>query len=371
MSLPPHVVAIRRQLELASKLQSSYIDPISQVEERLLESLRDSHVAFGEHLRAIGTFSSAQEVLHQSKQHLLDAFENIQSDTIRQIEYLAQVHRTWAQDIRASVDRLTHIETDVRSSLLSSIEQAIVAEQLIARIDLKHIHNELAGQAFLISRALSSFDSLAPRFHDLTLSAERIEDITALPSFVLPSASRELVAAGNALVTLSRDDDRVDEEEQVILPDSQEGASDAQELLYEVDPALARTYQGAKEAIRSGSVDRARHVLASLRELWNHLLRTLAPDNSVLPWATGKGTELTHEGKPTRRARLLYICRKINHEPLSDFLDSDTKAFLEYIQLLNRVHKLEPGLSDQQLNALLMRSDLWLIFTIQVSKEGT
>ena len=368
MSLPAHVAAIRRQLELASKLQSSLLDPFSQMESTLVESIRRSHIAIYESLRTNNFLAHTHELVHQSNQHLLDSVAGIQSST-RHIESLAQVHTTWMRDLQDSVDLIARVEGAAKSALLSSLERTIAAEQFIARIDFKRIHNEFANQADLSSRLLSSFDSLAPRFRDLTLSTGSLKDLTALPSFVMPSASRELVMAAHTLTTLSSDDGEVGENEQVVLADSQEATSDAQELLYQVDPALARAYRGAREALRSGSVDRARHVLASLRELWNHLLRTLAPDESVLPWATGRGNELTQNGKPTRRARVLYICREINHEPLSDFLDSDTKAFLEYIQFLNRVHQLEPGLSDQQLKTLLLRSDLWLTFTIQVSSE--
>lgn len=370
MSLPPHVAAIRRQLELASKLQSSYLDPFSQMESTLVESIRRSHIAIYESLRTSDFLPNTHELVHLSNQHLLDSFAEIQSNT-RHIESLAQIHTTWMREFRDSVDLIARVEVAAKSALLSSLERATVAEQIIARIDFKRIHNEIASRADFSSRLLSSFGSLVPRFRDLTLSAGNLTDLTALPSFVMPSASRELVMAAHTLTTLSSDDGEVGEDEQVVLADSQEATSDAQELLNQVDPALARAYKGAKEALRSGSVDRARHVLASLRELWNHLLRTLAPDESVLPWATGRGNELTQNGKLTRRARLLYICREINHEPLSDFLHSDTKALLDYIQFLNRVHQLEPGLSDQQLNALLLRSDLWLTFTIRVSKEGT
>ena len=369
MSLPPHVAAIRRQLELASKLQSSLLDPLSQMESTLVESIRRSHIAIYESLRTNDSLAHSHELVHQSNQHFLDSLARIQSNA-GHIESLAQVHATWVRDLQGSVDLMARVEIAAKSALLSSLERTLVAEQIIARIDLKRIHREFARQADFSSRLLSSFGSLAPRFRDLTLSTGRLEAVTALPSFVMPSASRELVTAAHTLTTLSLDDAEVDEEEQIVLADSQEASSDAQELLCQVDPALARANKGAREALRSGSVDRARHVLASLRELWSHLLRTLAPDESVLPWATGRGSELTQDGKLTRRARLLYICREINHEPLSDFLHSDTKALLDYIQFLNRVHQLEPGLSDQQLNALLLRSDLWLTFTIRVAREG-
>ena len=189
----------------------------------------------------------------------------------------------------------------------------------------------------------------------------------------MPSASRELLTAGHAVASLSPDSDGADEDEEqvAVLGDVRDATSSVHKLLGGVDPALAKLYQGAREALFGGSVDRARHVLASLRELWNHLLRTLAPDEEVLPWTVGKDKAFMHNGKPTRRARLSYVCREINHDPLSDFLDSDTKAFLDYISFLNRVHAIEPGLSDGQLDALMLRTDSWLTFIVQVAAKGT
>ena len=57
-----------------------------------------------------------------------------------------------------------------------------------------------------------------------------------------------------------------------------------------VDPALIRPYLGAREALRARRADMVRHVLVSLRELWNHLLHRLAPDEKVLPWIQQEDT---------------------------------------------------------------------------------
>jgi hypothetical protein len=54
--------------------------------------------------------------------------------------------------------------------------------------------------------------------------------------------------------------------------------------------------------------------------LWNHLLRRLAPDDLVAAWIPGVSNQkdLLHEGKPTRRARVLYVCRELNNDRLTD-----------------------------------------------------
>ena len=108
--------------------------------------------------------------------------------------------------------------------------------------------------------------------------------------------------------------------------------------------------------------------LARLRELWNHLLRRLAPDDLVTVWILGIASQkdLLHEGKPTRRARVLYICRDLNNDPLTEFLTHDTRAFVKLLDLFNRVHELETELTDEQLRAILLKSNSWLMYILQI-----
>lgn len=77
--------------------------------------------------------------------------------------------------------------------------------------------------------------------------------------------------------------------------------------------------------------------------------------------------DLLHEGKPTRRARVLYVCRELNNAPLSDFLMHDTRALVKMIELFNRVHELETALTDEQLRAILLRTNSWLMYILQIS----
>ncbi len=114
-------------------------------------------------------------------------------------------------------------------------------------------------------------------------------------------------------------------------------------LLHQVDPGHARPYTGAWKTLHNNNADRARHILSSLRELWRHLLRRLVPDDLVFAWIPGmlnhKG--LLHDDKPTRRARVLYVCRDLNNSPLTDLLICDTVSLVKLIELFNRVHELD------------------------------
>jgi hypothetical protein len=207
----------------------------------------------------------------------------------------------------------------------------------------------------------------------LAESVGTFPELTYLPVFTLPAATREIFVTNYALDAIyaptepSREEDA--SEVQLVAEVEQE-ISGCLGLLRSIDPALARPYIGAHDALHSRNPDRARHILSSLRELWNHLLHRLAPDGNVCQWMPNSDASLLHEGKPTRRARILYICRNLNHDPLSDFVVQDTRALVTLVEFFNRVHELESELTDEQLRAVLLRTDSWLMYILQIWDGG-
>jgi hypothetical protein len=128
-------------------------------------------------------------------------------------------------------------------------------------------------------------------------------------------------------------------------------------------------YQGSLDALKSDSIDKPRHVLVSLRELWTHVLHRLAPDNEVMGWIDLNDKSLVHEGKPTRRARALYICRNVRQGDLARFVECDTKSIVALFNVFQDVHKVDPQLTDGQLKALALRSESYITYIIQVWRE--
>ena len=223
----------------------------------------------------------------------------------------------------------------------------------------------ISGLESSITHALASYGSLAE-------SIRETSDITRLPAFVLPGATREIYTTSFAFETLRPWDERDEEEseaEMQLVAEAELETSSCIALLQQVDPGLARLYIGARDALHGNNSDRARHILISLRELWNHLLRQLAPDDFVAAWISGVANQkdLLYEGKPTRRARVLYVCREINNDPLTDFLMYDTQALVKLIELFNRVHELETELTDEQLRAIVLKTHSWLMYILRIS----
>jgi len=208
-------------------------------------------------------------------------------------------------------------------------------------------------------------------YKNLADSISTLPEVTRLPAFALPGATREVFTTGYALDVLCNPEESQTEEDLTeiqLIAEVEQETSGCIALLQRVDPALVRPYIGARDALRSASADRARHILTSLREFWNHLLRRLAPDELVMMWVPkdAKDLDLLHDGLPTRKARVLYVCRNLYHGQLTDFVVQDTRALVKLIEFFNHVHELELELTDEQLRALLLKTDSWLMYILQI-----
>ena len=127
-----------------------------------------------------------------------------------------------------------------------------------------------------------------------------------------------------------------------------------EDLLGELDERLITPWSGAINAIMSGNPDRVRHAAVSMRELFTQILDILAPNSEVIGWSNDPNH--LHDGRPTRRARLLYICHTSNHQGFSKFLQKDIDSYLEMTSLFQTgVHSLDSPFSDGQMIALRVR----------------
>lgn len=143
------------------------------------------------------------------------------------------------------------------------------------------------------------------------------------------------------------------------------GSPSVDELLSRFDGRLLPLLVGARQALEGGNTDRPRHVTTSLRELFTQVLHSLAPDDAVVSW--GKATE-ADAARPTRRARLLYICRDIDDGPLVDFVKADVSAALALVDSLNAgTHTVQSRLTDDQLRAQVARMESLLCMLLQLA----
>lgn len=363
---------LHQDMEAINRLaRPSYLGVIEQM-ERTLEPIRRQHLEVSRVLEMSGAAARMQEII-SANQHWQELIE--QTTAASRIADSLAAHQSWLERldfVQHDFSHISQLQASAKLALCDTSLQLTATERLMAGIDFEVIRNRFQIEMPVIAGLESSIAHVASSYGSLAESLREISDITRLPAFVLPGATREIYTTSFALETLrpwdERDEEEVETEIQLVAEAELE-TSGCIALLQQVDPGLARPYIGARDALHDNNADRARHILSSLRELWNHLLRRLAPDDLVAAWIPGvpNQKDLLHEGKPTRRARVLYVCRELNNDPLTDFSMHDTRALVKLIELFNRVHELETDLTDEQLRAILLKTDSWLMYILQIS----
>ena len=349
-----------------------YLSVIEQM-ERTLEPIRHQQLEITRALEMAGAATRKQKIVG-ANQHWQDLIKQVTA-TSRIAESLSAAHQSWLDTIKPiqhDFSQLSQLQASAKLTLCNTSLRLAATERLMAGIDFEAIKSRFHIKMPVISGLESSIAHVAASYGSLAESLREISDITRLSAFVLPGSTREIYTTSFALETLRPCDERDEEDAETeiqLVAEAELETSGCIALLQQVDPGLARPYIGARDAMYGNNADRARHILSSLRELWNHLLRRLAPDDLVAAWIPGVSNQkdLLHDGKPTRRARVLYVCRELNNEPLTDFLMHDTRALVKLIELFNRVHELETALTDEQLRAILIRTDSWLMYILQIS----
>ena len=364
---------IHQDMEFINRLaKPSYLSVIEQM-ERTLEPIRRQQLEISRALEMSGAMARIQEIA-SANQHWQELIKQTTA-TSRIAESLTAAHQSWLDTIKPiqhDFSHLSQLQASAKLALCDTSLRLTATERLMAGIDFEAIKSRFQIEMPVISGLESSIAHAAASYGSLAESLREISDITRLPAFVLPGATREIYTTSFALETLRPWDERDEEEAETeiqLVAEAELETSGCIALLQQVDPGLARPYIGARDALYGHNTDRARHILSSLRELWNHLLRRLAPNDLVAAWIPGIANQkdLLHDGKPTRRARVLYVCRELNSDPLTDFLLHDTRALVKLIELFNRVHELETKLTDEQLRAIVLKTDSWLMYLLHIS----
>jgi hypothetical protein len=121
----------------------------------------------------------------------------------------------------------------------------------------------------------------------------------------------------------------------------------------------------AIETFNSNNSDKVRQFTVSLRELFTHLLHLLAPNEEIIKWTND--TSFFHQGKPTRKARLYYICRNISNIPFNKFVEKDIEATLAFIDIFqDGTHNIESGITLHQLIAMKSKAESNIKFILEI-----
>jgi len=235
----------------------------------------------------------------------------------------------------------------------------IPSQEHLLNLDWYNLERSAFHKTDELSCAMESFNVLAENYNSLFQSFSTKQfDVISFPSFVSGLPPIEILTSSALIHTIARDGSEEHVEEASPLESEITGdiESSLEELLVHINPEIRRLWLGAKEAFSTSNPDKKRHVVVSLREMLTHILHVIAPDDAVSKW-TSKSSHY-HDGRPTREARLLFVCRDINHGPFEQFINKDVESHVKFINLFQRgTHEININITEQQLKTLVVRSE--------------
>ncbi len=369
----------RAELRRVTPLSDGHLNQIESIARLLTDPNITALRQIEDFSRAVNSallpFSGISEIM-TANQHLQDILARSRpiNDFVANIGHF---HRTWLQELHRHQEQASLLQMAAKRTLEEITNRLTLSEQMFASVNFDALFQSIASRESHVERLRDLISNMAENYSSVVTSVQDTARILHLPRFAIPGATREMFVTGFVLDSFYISDDKeaepaLSEHQSVVetVSEIEDETSPCIELLSEVDPKLAQLYAGPRSVLRGTNPDKVRHFLTSLRELWSHLLRTIAPDGMVKGWVPENDEQLLREGKPTRKARVLYVCRELNHGALSKFVYSDTCTFVEFFGLFNRIHKLDPEFSDHQLHAIQLRSDSYLTYILQIWNES-
>ena len=265
---------------------------------------------------------------------------------------------------------------EIMKSLSATFDMpAILSTSLAAQLKLSELQRFPLGAA--INAAATLQDSLSRNLDRFTANYRKLVDFTdhqspiieVLEPDIIQYPAQEVFREAELLEQITvPEDEQVVLEEYEVIPIPEERS--LEDWLGEINSGFPSLLQGAHAVLNTDNPDRARHVTVSLRELIGRVLHQFAPKDKIKAWSAAPNY-YDEEDKPTRRARLLYICREINFDPLSEFVDVNVKSVLTLIQVLNaETHVIPCRLTNRQLQALVDRTESCLLFLLRLSSTN-
>ena len=339
---------------------------------------------------------TAQILRQQAINTSLKGVLGLNSPSMKAIEQLAKLasrdinvpiaalaaHPSWDSELKHISAQFSKTESSWRSAMngisrsvaLSASRDSSVSAQVTHQITAGMLADNLKIEQSVASSIRRSLTGFEKTYANLVQSFKGIEDLARRPAFVLPGATCEVVATGRVmeslLPSLNPPFTPESEFEDGFEPDDAGEDWELMQLLERINPKFAEVYSGALKALESDNPERPRHVLTSLRELANHLLRELAPPDPLEKWIDSRGdADLRNRGKPTRRAKIIYIMREVDDKPLTKFVATDAGVIVKLFELYDRLHELEMNLTDKQLRAIVLRSESYWRFVLRVRES--
>jgi len=252
-------------------------------------------------------------------------------------------------------------------------ERSFLAQTNLAGIDLATRVPNLGVAENVLASSRLAFNSFSESYKDLFESySVPATTILNLPPRLTEFPTYEYFNEVELLSTTAEHNDKGEFTEQIVVvrEEIREETTDLVAVrLQSANPDWIRMLEGARQSLRSDNPDKIRHSITSLRELVREIMHHLSPEDDLRAWSTS-ADHFTNNG-PTRKARLQYITREIDHGKFSDFVRKDVESMLEMINLFQAgTHAANSSLTDQQVAALLARVEGAVLFLFAIANPG-
>lgn len=254
----------------------------------------------------------------------------------------------------------------IQSSIVKATEFSLFAEKSLYGITIENIGSRITLATEPKNYLTSSFLELSESYSTLLKSFESnpLSYIEISPT-ISRIAPLEYFSTANLLEAISIEEDITPEEELLKNEVQYENEILLSSHLPRIDTGLYKMWKGAIEAYNSNNSDKVRHFSTSIRELYTHLFHILAPDDAIKKWTSDP--TYYHEGRPTRKARLLFICRNINNDQFKTFVKKDVDATIAFIDIFQKgTHDIDPIFSPNQLVTIKSKAENTLKFLLEI-----
>jgi hypothetical protein len=283
-----------------------------------------------------------------------------------------KISNSWKRSISSSLSLDQSTETfllGIQSHISRISEISLLAESCLANIDFSNIgalssisldfKDSIKDTHFLFTESYSSL---------ITTIAAKQSSILSYPPVVVTIPPVEFYLNNRFIEKISVTREEARGETDLIRSLAEETEDELEANLGVLDPSLIKLWKGAKEALNSHNPDATRHFVTSLRELITHVINKLSPDDEIKAWSNS--LDYYHNNRPTRRGRLLFICRNINHNQFSDLLKKDIDALLAYVDVFQEgTHAIDSQLTKTQLDLLMLKAESTIRFLIRIWKD--
>lgn len=313
-------------------------------------------------------FDSAREA-NLSAFKLIDSLTS-HSSAIEEMKKLAGAQAIGWMNYKDLIAPQIPIDKFLTSHLSQITLTSALAQSALAGIDLAKI-----GSAFHVPDEIKasfshSFTDFSTSYKDLFKSFEAPEtSLFRLPPSISQLPTIEFFNGVDLLeTTVEEENQNKYEEERIVVRDEiRESVNDFVIIqIREVNPDWLKMLQGARQALTSKNPDKTRHCIISLRELVTQIMHYLSPDNEVRSWS--KSADDFSNNRPTRRARLRYISRNINHGAFTKLVEKDIELILAAFEVFQAgTHTANSKLTEAQAAALITKVEGFVSSLLSIS----